>query len=188
MNGFVQYSVVDAPAPSRHLLRRVEKEVGFVPNLVATFAESPALLEGLIALEAGLAGGTLRPVEQQIVMLVVSLENGCAYCAASHSLTAGKLHASREIINALRDASPVDDARMCALIRFVRLVVRNRGYIPEADVRAFLATGYTKGQALEVIGHVALKTAHNYVHALAQPPLDAAFESQRWEAIRVPLT
>jgi hypothetical protein len=32
-----------------------------------------------------------------------------------------------------------------------------------------------------VVGHVGLKTIANYLNALADTPLDAAFEPQRWE-------
>jgi alkylhydroperoxidase family enzyme len=76
----------------------------------------------------------------------------------------------------------VPDARIDALIRFTRAVVHNKGFVPETETAAFLAAGYTKAQVLEVAGQVGLKTLHNYVHALTNAPLDAAFQPQQWSA------
>lgn len=62
MSGFEQYTLADAPEASRQLLQQVQRATGFIPNLYATFAESPALLEGELALDASLDKGTLTPV------------------------------------------------------------------------------------------------------------------------------
>ncbi|HYK82694.1 MAG TPA: carboxymuconolactone decarboxylase family protein [Gemmatimonadales bacterium] len=180
MPRFAQYTTADAPEPSRPLLQQVDKAIGFIPNLYATFAESPGALEGLLALEAGLDKGDLTPVERQLVKIAVSTENACAYCVAAHSTVAGMLRARPEIVHAVRTGAPVSDAKIEALIRFTRAVVRNRGFVPESETAAFLAAGYTKGQLLEVVGHVAAKTLSNYVHALTGAPVDAAFEPQHW--------
>lgn len=161
--------------------------MGFVPNLLATCAESPALLEGLLALEECLSRGTLSPAEREIVMLTVSLENGCSYCVAGHSSTARRLRASESVLEALRNASPIPDPKVAALVRFVRRVTRNRGHLPVAEIRTFLMSGFTRAQMLESLGLVALKTGHNYVHAVTGPPLDPVLEAHRCEGLRVPL-
>jgi len=160
----------------------VQKSVGFIPNLYATFAESPAVLDGYLALDASLSKGALSPIERQLVEIAVSTENDCAYCVAAHSTIAGKLKARPEIVAAVRSGAPVADLKIDALVSFTRAVLRNKGFVPAATVAAFLAAGYTKAQLLEVVGHVGLKTIANYVNSLADTPLDAAFQPQEWDA------
>lgn len=60
-------------------------------------------------------------------------------------------------------------------------MVRERGWVNDEAVAAFLAAGYTHAQLLEVVGFVGVKTIHNYVHHIADYPLDAAFQPQAWE-------
>src|SRR2546425_935366 len=44
MPRFSQYTLANAPESSKPLLARVHKALGFVPNPLATFAESPVVL------------------------------------------------------------------------------------------------------------------------------------------------
>src|SRR6266567_5050190 len=182
MARFTQYTIADAPEASRPLLQQVDKALGFIPNLYATFAESPALLEGALALDAGLDKGALSGVERQLVKIAVSAENACTYCVAAHSTIAGMLKARPDVVVGVRSGAPVGDARIDALVTFTRAVVRDKGFVPETAIAAFLAAGYTKAQLLEVVGHVAAKTLANYIHAITNAPLDAAFQPQRWDA------
>src|SRR5204863_101986 len=117
----------------------------------ATFAESPALLQGALGLDAGLDKGALSGVERQLVKIAVSTENGCTYCVAAHSTIAGMLKARPEIVNAVRTGVPVSDAKIDALVRFTRAVVRNKGFVQDGETAAFLAAGYTKAQVVEVV-------------------------------------
>jgi uncharacterized peroxidase-related enzyme len=181
MSRFVQYTTTNAPEASRPLLQQVESSLGFVPNLLATFAESPAVLEGVLALDASLDKGTLTRVERQLVKIAVSTENSCTYCVAVHSTIAGMLKARPDVVAAVRTGATVPDPKIDALIRFTRAVVREKGFTPEEAIAEFLAAGYTKAQVLEVVGQVGLKTLHNYVHALTNAPLDTAFEPQQWD-------
>lgn len=181
MSRFEQYTTTNAPDGSRPLLQAVEQSLGFVPNLYATFAESPALFEGVLALEKSLENGSLTKVERQLVKIAVSTENECTYCVAAHSTLAGMLKARPEVVAAIRSGAPVPDAKLEALVRFARAAVRARGFVPASDVADFFAAGYTKAELLEVVGHVGLKTLHNYVHALTNAPLDAAFQPQAWD-------
>jgi len=182
MSRFAQYTIANAPEPSKPLLARVHKALGFVPNLFATFAESPAVLEGYLAMSGSLDKGALSATERQLVEIAVSTENRCAYCVAAHSTIAGMFKARPEIVAAVRTGAPVGDAKIDALVTFTRAVVLNKGFVPETAVAAFLTAGYSKAQLLEVVGHVGLKVLANYTHALTGAPLDEAFQPQQWGA------
>lgn len=174
------HSQTNAPAASRPLLAQLQKALRFIPNVFAALAESPQALEGELALSAALEKGTLIPAERQLVQIAVSVENGCTYCVAAHSTFAGLQRTSREIVEAVRSATAIPDAKLDALIRYTRELVRERGFVSDRTVAAFLAAGYSRAQLVEVIGHVGLKTIMNYVNNLADTTLDEAFEPQRW--------
>src|SRR3989442_10473894 len=72
MSSFAQHPIANAPEFSQPLLARVHKAYGFVPTLYAPFAESPAVLEGYLALSGSLDKGALSPTERQLVEIAVS--------------------------------------------------------------------------------------------------------------------
>jgi uncharacterized peroxidase-related enzyme len=175
-------TIDNAPAASRPGLEAVRRQLGFIPNLFATFAESPTLLSGYLALAGAVSKGSLSAVERQIVLIAVSAENDCEYCVAAHSTVAGMLRASAALVQAIREGAPTTDSRIDALVSFVRTTVRTRGNVPDGTVEAFLAHGFTKDQLGEVMLGIGLKTISNYFNAVAGTPLDDAFKPQAWQA------
>jgi uncharacterized peroxidase-related enzyme len=175
-------TIDNAPAASRPGLEAVRRQLGFIPNLFATFAESPTLLSGYLALDGAFSKGSLSAVERQIVLIAVSAENDCEYCVAAHSTVAGMLRASAALVQAIREGAPTNDSRIDALVSFVRTTVRTRGNVPDGTVEAFLAHGFTKDQLGEVMLGIGLKTISNYFNAVAGTPLDDAFRPQAWQA------
>lgn len=61
---FVPQAVESAPERSRPILQNLNKAFGFVPNLMATFANNPSVLEGYLALEGIFEKGSFTPVER----------------------------------------------------------------------------------------------------------------------------
>jgi uncharacterized peroxidase-related enzyme len=174
-----------APEASKPLLAQVESAFGFVPNLTATLAESPAALAGYLQLSATIQEhSALSPQEQQIVMLAVSEANACDYCMAAHSLIAGMAKVPEATVVALRSRGDLSDPKEAALAQFARAVIERRGWVPDTDQEAFLAAGFTKRQLLDVVAIVSLKTLSNYANHLAHTPLDPAFEPHRWTKSR----
>jgi uncharacterized peroxidase-related enzyme len=174
-----------APEASRPLLAQVENAFGFVPNLTATLAESPAALAGYLQLSGIIQEhSTLSSQEQQIVMLAVSEANGCDYCMAAHSLIAGMAQLPEQTIATLRACEDLTDPKQAALTKFARAVIEHRGWVPDTDQESFLAAGFTKRQLLDVVAIVSLKTLSNYANHLAHTQLDPAFEAHRWTKAR----
>ena len=170
-----------APEASKPLLAQVESAFGFVPNLTATLAESPAALAGYMQLSTIIEkNSALSPREQQVVMLAVSESNACDYCVAAHSLIAGMSGLPEDTVAALRDGRVLPDAKEAALAQFAKAVVNQRGWVSDADQEAFLAAGFTRQHLLDVLSIIALKTLSNYANHVAHTPLDAAFEAHRW--------
>jgi uncharacterized peroxidase-related enzyme len=172
-----------APAASRPVLERIGKAFGFVPNLYAVYAESPAALQGALAISEAFSKTSLSPAEQQLVALAVSEANDCEFCMAAHSTLAK--HAARvapAIVAAVRSREPLADAKLDALVTFTRKIVEERGFVADADVAAFLGAGYTKAQILEVLLGVGMKTFNNYADHIAHTPLNAEYKAEAWRA------
>jgi hypothetical protein len=97
----------------------------------------------------------------------------CNYCAATHSQIAKTLlRTLAEVIAAVRNNTPVPDAKLNALVGLVRELVRERGYAKENTIQRFLAAGYTKEQVRELLLGIALKTISNYLDHISPAPLD----------------
>lgn len=182
MTTFTIHTAANAPAASQPLLTAVGQKYGFVPNLFGALAEAPSALGAYIELGGALENSSLNAVEQQVVLIATSVENGCEYCVAAHSLVAKHMiKADEAIVNALRFKTAIPNAKLQALAEFTRAVVATRGNVGEKKVEAFLAAGYNKQSVLEVVLGVAMKTLSNYANNLMHTPLDAAFQPEAWE-------
>jgi uncharacterized peroxidase-related enzyme len=180
MSDFTLHAADTASESGREALGRAEKGFGFAPNLIRILADAPPAAHAYLDLGARFGATSLTPGEQQVVLLTTSFENGCDYCMAAHSMVAGMVGLDADTLAALRDGSDLPDARLDALRTFTRTVVRDRGRVSSDDLRGFLGAGFTRANVLEVLTGVAMKTLSNYTNHLAETPLDAAFEAQRW--------
>ncbi len=169
-----------APAGSRSLLQAAQSKYGFVPNLLGTMANAPALLDGYMTLAGIFDRTSLTPTERQIVLLAVSFENRCEYCMAAHTAIAGMQKVDPSVVGALRDGTSIDDSRLEALREFAAETARTRGWPSVEVVSRFTDAGYSPAQALEVVLGVGVKTLSNYANHLAGTPLDAAFAGAKW--------
>ncbi len=180
MSDFVSHTIESAPEGSRGALAEVQAKYGAVFNLFGALAESPVALNAYQTLGGLFEQSSFTPAERQLLLLAISAENGCEYCVAAHSAGARMAALDAQAIEAVRAGAPIADARLAALHGFALAVVRQRGWVADDEVEAFLASGFTKAQVLEVIVAVAFKTISNYTNHIAQPPLDAPFEATRW--------
>jgi uncharacterized peroxidase-related enzyme len=174
------HSLDTAPEAARPILAAAQASWGFVPNLLAVLAEAPAALEGYTTLFRLFDGSSFSPIERQVVYLTVNFENDCHYCMAGHSVLARMAGMAPADIEALRNGLPLVNARLEALHHFTAAMVRQRGFIPGAEIDAFLAAGFSKAQVLEVILGIATKVLSNYTNHIAATPLDPFMTGAEW--------
>lgn len=157
-------------------------KLGFVPNMYARMANLPALLDTYLGGYAAFrAECGFTPAEQEVVFLTISRDNGCTYCVAAHSViadTASKVPAA--VTEAIREGSPIPDARLAALAAFTRTMLASRGRPSRADVDSFLAAGYGERHILGIVLALAVKTLSNYSNHLFHTPLDDVFAKRAW--------
>ena len=182
MHSFPKHTAQTAPEASRQMLGQAERTMGFVPNLYAHLAEAPAALEAYFGLSAQFQKTSLTAAERQVVLLVTSVENGCEFCVAAHSMIALKMAGlSTETVDALRAGTDPTDPRLGALAKFTRAVVAQRGWIGDAGVAAFFAAGFSAQQALEVVLGVAMKTLSNYANHLTRTQTNSELSAFTWK-------
>lgn len=173
---FAVHDLASAPHASRAHLEQARKAFGRIPNLIGTMAESPAVLGGYLGIAAAFAQSSFTPLEQHVVLQTVNAVNGCHYCTAAHSAAAILgLKVDPALDAALRAQRPLADARLEALRSFAAKVASGRGWVPDADLQAFLDAGFTKAQVLEVVLGVGQKTISNYINHIVGTPVDAPF-------------
>lgn len=173
-------TIENAPEKSKPILTQIKKGFGFIPNLMATFANSPAVLEGYMGLDKSWEGSSLSPVERQLILLAVSTQNECGYCIAAHStILKGGLRVPAETVKAVRHGDSLTDSKLDALVKLTREIVAERGHVSEATLKRFLESGYNGTQVMEVLIGVALKTISNYLDHMNPAPLDPAFQAEK---------
>lgn len=172
-------SVEVSPAGSQPLLATVKAQLGVVPNLFRVIGNSPAALEGYLALSGALGKGALDAATRERIALAVAEFNGCSYCLSAHTFIGkNKLRLDEAEIAANRDAHS-SDAKAEAALRFARKVVEARGHLSDADVAEVRLAGYGDGEIVEIVLHVALNTLTNYVNEVAQTEIDFPAVNQR---------
>lgn len=181
MTLFQQHTIESAPADSQNLLNSAKTKYGFVPNLFANMAESPALLEGYWVLTQIFNKTTLSETEKQIIMMTVNRLNQCDYCMAAHT-TIAKAAVSADVLLALRNDTPIDNTKLETLRQFTSKMVLSRGWPTPAEVDALVAVGYSAQTAFDVVLGISLKIMSNYTTSLAGTSLDAVFSADVWQA------
>lgn len=160
-----------ATGKPRQLLDAVQAKLGLTPNLVKTLAHAPAALEAYLNFNGALASGVLDAQFREQIALAVAQANSCEYCLAAHTALGAMTGLSQEEIAASRDARSAD-ARRNAGLRFAKAVVAERGNVSDSALAQVRGAGYSDGEIVEIVGHVALNIFTNYFNQVAQTEVD----------------
>jgi len=148
----------------------LEKALGFVPNLYATYANSDTALENY--LNFANAKTSLSAKEKEVVNLAVSQVNNCIYCLSAHTAI-GKMNGfTDEQILELRAGKASFDTKLNALAKLAKNITENRGRTDEDVLNDYFAAGYTKANLIDTISLVGDKTISNYIQSTTQVPVD----------------
>ncbi|MEL7227781.1 MAG: carboxymuconolactone decarboxylase family protein [Cyanobacteria bacterium J06576_12] len=149
---------------------QLEKGLGFVPNLYATFAYSDTALGDYLTLQN--RKSSLKAKEREVINLVVSQVNDCAYCLAAHTAL-GKMNGfTDEQIIELRTGAASFDSKLNALAAFVKDTTIQRGKPSPESVENLLAAGYDRGNLVDILVVIGDKIISNFLHGVTQIPVD----------------
>ncbi len=160
-----------ATGKQKDLLDAVKAKVGRVPNLMKTFAASPAALEAYLSFSGALSGGLLDAKLREQIALTVAEANACEYCLSAHTAI-GKMVGldETEIVSGRRASSA--DAKTNAALTFAHQIVVKRGQVEDADAATVRAAGFGDGEITEIVANVALNIFTNYFNHVAQTVVD----------------
>jgi AhpD family alkylhydroperoxidase len=182
MPSFPVLTIDSAPEKSRPALQALQGAFGMIPNVAGTMSRSPVLIDSLVALFGKVHCGSFTEVQIQTLLLTNAVTNGCSWAVAFHTGLALKEGLDRADVQAIRERRVPKDAAFAALSTFARALIENRGRVDNDEVDAFVAAGFRKEHALEVIAVVAASTITNYTASVTKPPLEKPFQAYSWSA------
>lgn len=187
MTNFPSHDLETAPEASKPLLENSQKAFGRLPGLHKVLAESPQAYEGYQLLHKLFTETDFNADELTVVWQSINVENECHYCVPAHTGIAKMMKVSDELTEALRNETPLASAKLEALRTFTVQMLRGRGFVTDAQMKAFFDAGYGHRAVLDVILGLAQKTMSNYVNHVAQTPVDEVFQPLLWQRTSTPL-
>lgn len=160
----------EVSSQNQEIFDKLEKQVGFVPNLYATYALSDTALGDYLNFSGRKT--SLSAKEKEVINLAVSQVNGCEYCLAAHTAI-GKMNGfTDDQILELRSGQASFDSKYDALVKFVKNITINRGKPDSGAVDNLFAAGYTKENFIDTLVVIGDKTISNFIHGSTQIPVD----------------
>lgn len=180
MTKLTSHTIKTAPEESRAMMRAGQENFGFIPGLHAVLAASPVAYEAYNKLHELFMNSSFDDEEKTVVWMAINVEHRCHYCVPAHTGIAYSMGVSEDIVNALRDNTPLTSPKLEALRTFTLQVVRERGHVSDSQLSDFRAAGFSEAHILEVLLGAAQKLMSNYTNHLAETPVDSVFEKFAW--------
>ena len=180
MTTFPVRTLESAPERSKPAMQQLQSAFGMIPNLIGATATSPVLINSLVGLFGNVHGGSFTEAQVQTVLLTDAVTNGSAWAVAFHTTLALKEGIDPADVQAIREGRLPKDGKFAALSGLAKAMIEKRGHLDDQDVDRFLAAGFGKDHALEVIAAVAASTITNYTGNITKPPLEAPFQAHAW--------
>jgi uncharacterized peroxidase-related enzyme len=170
MKTFKAPTIDQVSETNQSVFDNLKKNVGFVPNLYATYAYNDTALSDYLTLQS--RKSTLSSKEREIINLVVSEINQCYYCLSAHTAI-GKMNGfSDEQIIEIRQADITFDDKYAALAHFVNSAVENRSKPSQEFIDLLFEAGYTEAQLIDIIMVIGDKMISNFIHGTTNIPID----------------
>ena len=130
------------------------ERLGFVPNVLRAFALRPAHLLAWTAHYDELMKGEseLTRAEREMIAVVVSVANDCAYCIAAHSAALRKLTRDPALADQIAADHRTADitGRMKAALDYSLKLTRTPQLMVEADTQGLRDEGWTDESVMDI--------------------------------------
>jgi uncharacterized peroxidase-related enzyme len=145
----------------KNLYQEVQKNLGMVPNMIKTMANSPVVAEAYVTFWNLMAKGVLPAALREQISLYVAESNGCSYCVSAHcALSKSAGLRDEEVRDGRLGQSP--NVKTNTALKFVGRILETRGSVTTEDFSAMRASGFTDEEVTEVIALVAFVIFSNY--------------------------
>ena len=156
---------------SKELFDAVQNKLGFIPNLIKVFGNSPATLQTYLSHGELLASGNFSNKFREQLALAIAEQNDCNYCLSAHTAI-GKMNGlNQEEINKNRQGTATDAKAQAGLV-FAQQVTEKRGKVSSEEIATVKAAGYADSDVLEIVLNVVANTLTNYVNHIAETEID----------------
>jgi AhpD family alkylhydroperoxidase len=172
-SGFTVHTLESAPPAARRGMHAVAGHLGYLPAAVGLMAESPQLLAGWQAANAAFEAADLDPLARETLVMTLAVRNGCHLCVAMHTARLRSLPADPGLVADLRAGRTPSDPRLAAVTAFTLAVLAAAGGVDDATRQAFLAAGFTRRNALEIVLGIGVYTISTFANRLTAAPIDA---------------
>ena len=150
----------ELPAEIIELWQPSLEKLGFVPNVLRLYALRPTRLLAWNAHydEAMKGDSTLTKAEREMIAVVVSVANSCAYCIAAHSAALRKLTKDPPLADQIAAdyaQAAISDRMKCAL-DYASKLTRSPDAMVEEDVQRLRDAGWTDEDVMDITEVTAL--------------------------------
>ena len=187
MTTFPVHNMESAPERSKPAPRQLQSAFGMIPNIAGAMATSPVLINSLVGLFGNVHGGSFTEAQVQTVLLTDAVTNASTWAVAFHTALALKEGIDPADVQAIRAGRLPTDSKLAALSALAKTMIEKRGRLDDQDIDRFIAAGFGKDHALEVIAIVAASTITNYTGSITKPPLEAPFQAHIWKEPDTPV-
>jgi AhpD family alkylhydroperoxidase len=141
-------------------------------NIFKSMANSPAMLDLYLGIGGAMAKASLSHKEQEVVQLAIAEAQNCDYCASAHTaIGKGAGLTEAQTMEARRGSMP-SDPKLHALATFALAIHNKKGFVSDADVKAFKAAGYTDAHMAEVVGSYTQMIFTSTFNHMNETPVD----------------
>ena len=183
MRKFPIHTIESAPEKSKPALQGLNQKFGLIPNVAATMAESPVLLNAFIGGFASFHGGSFSESEKQALLLTNAVTLKCPWTVAFHSTLALAEGIPESEVRAIRNGEAPADPKYSALSGMAKALIEKRGHATEDDLKRFTSAGYTEVQILELIAGIGISTMAATAGNIAGTPVEDPFKNNAWAPV-----
>jgi alkylhydroperoxidase family enzyme len=156
---------------TKELLETVERAFGMVPNAVKVMANSPAVLDSLLALGTAMGSAKIGDKLHTQIKLGTSEANACPYCTSILCAIGPKAGLTTSDLVEGRSAQAAD-ARTDAALKFAKAVLETKGKVGDDDLRAVRKAGFGDTEIVEIVASVVVGSFTNFLNNVAETALD----------------
>ena len=160
-----------ATGRAKEFLNATKSQLGMVPNLMKTLANSPAALDSYLHFSNALNHGLLSAKLRERLNVFIAESNRCQYCASAHTAIGKSVGIHESDLIAARKCES-DDPKMGAALRFAKVVLEKRGQVSDGEIALVREAGFGDGEIAEIVAHVALNVYSNYFNNVAHTEVD----------------
>jgi alkylhydroperoxidase family enzyme len=178
MSRFQIHDDLTAPEASLPVLKAAMASGGQLPNFLGVLAGSPAALRADPRVPAQLPprSHTLPTLER--IALAVAEHYRSKPGLAIHTRTARQAGIGIDEVAAARDWES-SDPKEAALLRYLRVLIEQRGHAPMHLHEEAREAGWTDEQLLEAIAYASLESLTAMVNVAGEVPVDGSVEDTR---------